>query len=175
MIRLFITFSRITAGYLWGECVTQLGSSPASRSDMVGSVTPQGKIQLNFTDTSSNSSPSITEGFGTMQFRRGHWTMENQMFTDPSDRLQIGHWAYMAKCAGQAELVFSARRRRISAGVPGRPRRSQGPCRQEASPAKSGEALLGVPQVDRRCRRRTAQTGPCLPCRVPALPAPQGG
>ncbi len=82
-------------GYFWGKTVTQLGSSPASSSSLVGSVTPQGKVLLTFTSTGSTSSPSVTEGYGTMRRKFGQWTMENQMFTLPGQTLQIGHWAYM--------------------------------------------------------------------------------
>jgi len=82
-------------GYFWGITVTQLGSSPASSSALVGSITPQGQVLLTFTQTSTNSSPSLTEGFGKMRIKCGRWTMENQMFTSPSETLQIGHWAYM--------------------------------------------------------------------------------
>ena len=81
-------------GYFWGKTVTQLGSSSPSGSSMIGSVTPEGKVLLTFT-TVSGSSPSITEGYGTMVRKRGKWTMENQMFTSPIQTLQIGHWAYM--------------------------------------------------------------------------------
>jgi hypothetical protein len=84
-------------GYFWGESVTQLGSSSASTSSMLGSVTPEGKVLLTFTTTSTNSSPSITNGYGTMVRKYGQWTMENQMFTSPNETLQIGHWAYMVQ------------------------------------------------------------------------------
>jgi hypothetical protein len=84
-------------GYFWGKTVTELGSSSASCSSMVGSVTPQGKVLLTFTQSSTSASPSITEGFGTMQRKFGQWTMENQMFTSPGETLQIGHWAYMVQ------------------------------------------------------------------------------
>jgi hypothetical protein len=84
-------------GYFWGEAVTQLNSGSPSESTMVGSVTPQGRVLLTFTQTSKNSSPSITEGYGEMQRKSGQWTMENQMFTAPSETLQIGHWAYMVQ------------------------------------------------------------------------------
>jgi hypothetical protein len=84
-------------GYFWGKTVTQLGSGSPSCSSMVGSVTPQGRVLLTFTQTGGGTSPSITEGFGTMRKRRGQWTMENQMFTSPSATLQIGHWAYMVQ------------------------------------------------------------------------------
>ena len=82
-------------GYFWGDVVTQLGSSPASNSSLLGSVTPEGKVLLTFTTTSTNSSPSLTYGYGTMVRKFGQWTMENQMFTSPNETLQIGHWAYM--------------------------------------------------------------------------------
>ena len=82
-------------GYFWGKTVTQLGSSSASSSALVGSVTPQGQILLTFTSTSSTSSPSLTEGYGKMRIKGGQWSMENQMFTLPGETLQIGHWAYM--------------------------------------------------------------------------------
>jgi hypothetical protein len=82
-------------GYFTGPSVTQLGSSSKSFSSMLGSVTPEGQVLLTFTTTSSNSSPSITEGFGKLTRKFGQWTMENQMFTAPSEKLQIGHWAYM--------------------------------------------------------------------------------
>lgn len=84
-------------GYFWGKTITQLGSSSPSNSTMIGSVTPQGRVLLTFTATSTNSSPQITEGFGEMQRKFGQWTMENQMFTAPSETLQIGHWAYMVQ------------------------------------------------------------------------------
>ena len=82
-------------GYFWGNSVTQLGSGSASDSSMLGSVTPEGKVLLTFTSTSTNSSPSLTDGYGTMVRKFGQWTMENQMFTSPNETLQIGHWAYM--------------------------------------------------------------------------------
>lgn len=82
-------------GYFWGKTVTQLGGSSTSGSAMVGSVTPQGRVLLTFTPMSNSSSTTVTDGYGTMQRKRGGWTMENQMFTAVSQTLQIGHWAYM--------------------------------------------------------------------------------
>lgn len=82
-------------GYFWGDAVTQLDSSSASSSTLIGSVTPEGRVLLTFTVTSTNSSPFVTEGFGKMQRKFGQWTMANQMFTAPNETLQIGHWAYM--------------------------------------------------------------------------------
>ncbi|ODT98994.1 MAG: hypothetical protein ABS79_05040 [Planctomycetes bacterium SCN 63-9] len=82
-------------GYFWGKTVTQIGSGSATSSSLVGSITPEGSILLTFTSTGGSSSPAVTEGFGKM-VRKGHrWSMENQMFTSPSQTVQIGHWAYM--------------------------------------------------------------------------------
>ncbi len=89
--------TRYRDGYFWGKSVTQLGGSSASGSAMVGSVTPQGRVLLTFTPISGGSSTTVTEGYGTMQRKRGGWTMENQMFTSPLQTLQIGHWAYMVQ------------------------------------------------------------------------------
>ena len=84
-------------GYFSGSVVTQLGSSPASSSNMIGSVTPEGAVLLSFTGTGTSSSPAVTQGIGKMTKRFGQWTMENQMFTSPTETLQIGHWAYMVR------------------------------------------------------------------------------
>lgn len=84
-------------GYFWGKTVTQLGSSSPSGTSLVGSVTPQGRVLLTFTQTSGTSGPTVTEGYGTMRRKFGQWTMENQMFTSPGETLQVGHWAYMVQ------------------------------------------------------------------------------
>ena len=79
----------------WGKTVTQLGSSSASSSALVGSITPEGQVLLTFTHTSSSSSPSLTEGFGKMPTSAdgGVWRIRCSLF--PTETLQIGHWAYM--------------------------------------------------------------------------------
>lgn len=77
-------------GYFWGETVTQFGSGSPSSSSLVGSVTPQGRVLLSFTNSSG-----VTQGYGTMTRKGTQWTMENQMFSAPSSGMQIGHWAYM--------------------------------------------------------------------------------
>ncbi len=83
-------------GYFWGDTVTQISSFPPIDSTMVGSVTPQGKVLLTFTQTSSSSSSSSTNGFGTMERKFGQWTMVNQ-FGSPPGTTQIAHWAYMVQ------------------------------------------------------------------------------
>ncbi len=79
-------------GYFWGQTVAQYSSSGApSSAALVGSVTPEGKLMLNFV-----SPTGVTMGIGSMTFKRGAWTMENQMFTG-TDTSRIGHWAYMVQ------------------------------------------------------------------------------
>lgn len=79
-------------GYFWGETVAQYSSGGApSSAAIIGSVTPEGKLMLNFVSPSG-----VTMGIGTMTFKRGAWTMENQMFTG-TDTSRIGHWAYMVQ------------------------------------------------------------------------------
>lgn len=77
-------------GYFWGETVTQLGSGSTTSSALVGSVTPEGRVLLNF-----NSGSTVTQGIGVMTRKFGRWTMENQMFTASTSGAQVGHWAYM--------------------------------------------------------------------------------
>jgi hypothetical protein len=79
-------------GYFWGETVAQYSNfgSPSSAA-VIGSVTPEGKLLLNFV-----ASDGVTTGIGSMTYKRGSWTMENQMFTGTSTS-RIGHWAYMVQ------------------------------------------------------------------------------
>jgi hypothetical protein len=83
-------------GYIWGVAVTQFSSSRSTTSTLLGSVTPEGRVLLNFLPGGGSSGETVVQGFGQMRRERGRWTMENQMFSDPSSQLQIGHWAYMA-------------------------------------------------------------------------------
>jgi hypothetical protein len=63
---------------------------------LVGSVTPEGTVNLAFTPTSGSG--TSTSGFGTMRRERGQWEMENQMSTGTSEG-RVTHWAYMTQCA----------------------------------------------------------------------------
>jgi len=90
-------------GYFWGRVASELtiGGNAAGRScfQMVGSVTPEGTVNLAFTTT--GTSGTTTAGFGTMRFILNQWTMENQMSTSTGGGT-VSHWAYMAQCsAGQ--------------------------------------------------------------------------
>lgn len=85
-------------GYFWGQVATEFtvaGESDTACFSMVGSVTPEGTVNLSFTPTDSSSSP--TAGFGTMRLVGNQWTMENQM-TSGTSQGSISHWAYMTQC-----------------------------------------------------------------------------
>ena len=95
-------------GYFWGTTAVQLtgtGSIVASRPvclDLVGSVTPEGSLNLSFIRRGRSSRRSRTGfsqstlGVGTMRLHDGSWSMENQMSTGAIQ--QVTHWAYMAQC-----------------------------------------------------------------------------
>jgi hypothetical protein len=87
-------------GYFWGRVATILTiagqSSGPNCFQLVGSVTPQGSVNLSFTPTGSSGTP--TTGLGTMRFIRRQWTMENQMSTSASGGT-VTHWAYMVQCS----------------------------------------------------------------------------
>lgn len=83
-------------GYFWGRTATKLGNTDISCKSLVGSVTPEGKIYLTFTQFPFADGTLPTIGFGSMTRKWGNWTMENQMSTG-SSTAQIGHWAYMVQ------------------------------------------------------------------------------
>ncbi|MBV8773835.1 MAG: hypothetical protein JO166_16135 [Deltaproteobacteria bacterium] len=87
-------------GYFWGRVSTMLTiagqSSGPNCFQLVGSVTPEGTVDLSFTPTGSSGIP--TTGLGTMRFIKNQWSMENQMSTSASAGT-ITHWAYMVQCS----------------------------------------------------------------------------
>ena len=92
------------SGYFSGTVATELtiGGQPSGPTCffLVGSVTPEGAVNLSFTPTGSSGVPTI--GIGTMRFRDAQWEMENQMSTNGGSGT-VSHWAYMVQCkAGQS-------------------------------------------------------------------------
>ncbi len=87
------------AGYFWGIVATEFTLGPNSFGpncfQLVGSVTPEGTVNLAFTPT--GSSGTSTAGFGTMRRIEGEWKMENQMSTGTNEG-RVTHWAYMMQC-----------------------------------------------------------------------------
>ncbi len=103
--------SNYAGGYFWGTTAVSYdrsGRSAASGTvsclQLVGSVTPEGKVHLTFTLLDSNTSPprgstsEPTVGLGTMTRQGNRWTMENQMSTVAAGNLLLTHWAYMYQC-----------------------------------------------------------------------------
>jgi hypothetical protein len=98
------------AGYFWGiTAVSHMKGQSSENTNpaclqLVGSVTPEGKVHLTFTPLSSSPSDSgdstsqPTIGIGSMTPQRGKWTMENQMSTVAADNILLTHWAYMFQC-----------------------------------------------------------------------------
>jgi hypothetical protein len=95
-------------GYFWGPTAviyTPPGGSSASGPSclqLVGSVTPEGKVHLTFTlvptGTATASGNPPTVGIGMMTRKQGAWTMENQMSTVAVGNILLTHWAYMYEC-----------------------------------------------------------------------------
>lgn len=84
-------------GYFWGRTATMLGDGAVTCKALVGSVTPEGKIYLTFTDQPYVTGTSTTTiGVGNMVKKGNQWTMANQMSTGTSSA-QVGHWAYMVQ------------------------------------------------------------------------------
>jgi len=83
-------------GYFWGRTAAKLGGNAVTCKSLVGSVTPEGKVYLTFTDYPYvQGTSSTTIGLGSMVRKASQWTMANQMSTGSSSA-QVGHWAYMA-------------------------------------------------------------------------------
>lgn len=102
------------AGYFWGitavtyQAPQGSASQPATCLQIVGSVTPQGKLHLTFTPLASqdlSSEPTI--GIGVMARKPRGWTMENQMSTVAVGNLLLTHWAYMYQCKPQQPCFSS--------------------------------------------------------------------
>jgi hypothetical protein len=104
-------------GYFWGTTAVSYsplrGSSAPEVSclQLVGSVTPEGKVHLTFTllpsdSTDKGSSPAPTVGIGTMTPQRAGWTMENQMSTTAGNDILLTHWAYMYQCRPRETCFF---------------------------------------------------------------------
>lgn len=98
------SIDRYWKGYIWGyqrvqfwpksEKIPVDPDSDPTCARMVGSITPEGTLNVSFTPLSGGTR---TTGVGFMQKFDKAWTMEMQMTTG-SDDLQISHWAYMEYC-----------------------------------------------------------------------------
>lgn len=98
------SIDRYEHGYFWGTARAQLmpastktpappDSSPTCMR-LVGSVTPEGTLNMSFTPVDDTG--DRTTGVGFMRKKGGEWTMELQMTTGTT--AQVTHWAYMEAC-----------------------------------------------------------------------------
>jgi len=90
-----------SGGYFWGKEVVKLSDNAQYLCmQLVGSITPQGEIQMTFTFTLPPVAPPAlnlkVSGVGKMQLVRGEWQPEMQMTTGVSSL--VTHWAFMKQC-----------------------------------------------------------------------------
>lgn len=100
-------------GYYKGRVVTQLfipGSNgttagPAQCLNLVGSITPDGKVLISFIDQGAISAKGATVGIGTLTKKNKVWRFLMQMSTGSSKL--ISHWSYMDRCPGEKAKCYS--------------------------------------------------------------------
>jgi hypothetical protein len=90
-----------TQGYFWGKQVVKLSTNDQYLCmQFVGSITPQGEIQMTFTFTLPPTVPPAlnlkVSGLGKMRRVHGQWQPEMQMTTGVSSL--VTHWAFMKQC-----------------------------------------------------------------------------
>ena len=86
-------------GYFWGKAVVALTGRPAQCLGMVGSIAPDGKVQITFTLPLPGAPPELslrTNGIGTVQRQGREWRFNMQM-TSGIGTL-VTHWASMRQC-----------------------------------------------------------------------------
>ncbi|MBL4704969.1 MAG: hypothetical protein JKY54_10635 [Flavobacteriales bacterium] len=86
-------------GYFWGNSAALLyeeGTSPTdppSASRLVGTITPQGKVQITFMPFNQLGPAMSTVGIGIMEESRKEWVFEMQMSAGITEL--VVHWAQM--------------------------------------------------------------------------------
>jgi hypothetical protein len=82
-------------GYWTGTVVVKLSKAKVPSCQFVlGQVTPEGRVYM--TMYSADTGAVTNSPIGTMVWKRGAWTMVNQM-TGPSVSGTLSHWAYMVQ------------------------------------------------------------------------------
>jgi hypothetical protein len=81
-------------GYFRGSAVVEIAMSRSSFT-MLGVVTPDGSVLLNFLPTDPVGVP--TTGTGRFTYLGRDLTMLNQMSSSPNERVKVLHWAYMRR------------------------------------------------------------------------------
>lgn len=85
-------------GYFWGNCsalMYPVGTTPGEPTArrMVGSVTPDGTVQISFLSINDLGLAMSISGWGKMVEQKGAWTFEMQMASGTTDI--YSHWAFM--------------------------------------------------------------------------------
>src|SRR5215470_10964743 len=94
---------RYSNGSFWGLTAVQITQDPPRPRclAMVGSVTPDGSLQLTFTPILPDVPPELlpkTTGIGRMRLQHGQWKMELQMTAGIDLTKLLTHWAFMTQC-----------------------------------------------------------------------------
>jgi len=96
--------SAFQSGYFWGSSATATlpaggKSSQASVKpvcfNMLGSITPEGRVYITFMLSRASSSRSATTGIGRAVPHNNKWSLEMQMATGSGKT--TAHWAYMTQ------------------------------------------------------------------------------
>ena len=87
---------RCVYGYFTGRAATQIGTGSVECSRLLGSVAPDGRLQLNFLTVQNGTIESQVSAGGDMLRVRNEWTMRNQMSSVAQDGgTVVLHWAHM--------------------------------------------------------------------------------
>ena len=84
-------------GYFEGHTTIQLTGAAVQCRRLIGSITPEGQVQLTFFALDNGTVTSAINAVGAMRHVQGQWTMQNQMAA-PMTGDQSGfavHWANM--------------------------------------------------------------------------------
>ena len=102
-------------GYFWGRTVARLSDAATGEPlggfsclDMVGSVTPGGRVHITFVDPERTTVLTAIRGTGLLVRGRGNrWQFEEMQMSSGFTSLVV-HWSYMVECrpgdACEAEL-----------------------------------------------------------------------
>ncbi|MES2655354.1 MAG: hypothetical protein V4620_07185 [Bacteroidota bacterium] len=86
-------------GYFWGNCaalIYETGTQPTNNPNamrIVGTITPEGTVQMAFMPIINIGASMATSGFGKMKEDNKQWVFEMQMSSGVTDL--VAHWAEM--------------------------------------------------------------------------------
>ncbi|MBL4707644.1 MAG: hypothetical protein JKY48_04300 [Flavobacteriales bacterium] len=86
-------------GYFWGNCAVLMYQASDSSDEqpssmrLIGSVTPDGSVQISFMPLNQLGAAMSTSGWGKMTKQNDQWVFEMQMASGTTDL--YSHWALM--------------------------------------------------------------------------------